>query len=154
MSGITVEPLPQQVSEINSLIFLNKYNIIPLNILSEGYDHIFYSRLCICVGYKILSENSIKNGSSVKISSPGSFGGFDYFYKFDNRIYLVHLGQNPYVYYEVGPELVCIIDKFISERQTRDGSMMKIEEWTNYFKNHRTTYIDEKCVKEENNSSE
>lgn len=152
MSGITVEFLPQQVQEINSLISLNK-DEVPLNILCESYDHIFYSRLCICVGYKILSEDSILNGSSIKISSPGSFAGFDYFYKFENRIYIIHIGQNPYVYYEVNDELVSDIDKFISEKPDKNGEKKTIQEWTNYFKNHRTTYIDKKCVKE-NDSSE
>ena len=152
MSGIEVKFLPQQVKEINSLISLNKAEV-PLNILSESYDHIFYSRLCICVGYKILSEDSIRNGSSIKISSPGSFGGFDYFYKFENRIYLIHIGQNPYVYYEIRPELDCDIHTFISEKPDKNGEKKTIQEWTNYFKNHRTTYIDKKCVKE-NDSSE
>ncbi len=144
MSGIEVKFLPQQVEEINSLISLNKAEI-PLNILCESYDHIFYSRLCICIGYKILSEDSIRNGSSIKISSPGSFCGFDYFYKFENRIYLIHIGQNPYVYYEVGPELVFNIDKFISEKPDKHGNMKTIQEWTEYFKNHHTTDIDPRC---------
>ena len=152
MSGIEVKFLPQQVEEINSLISLNKAKI-PLNILSETYDHIFHSRLSICVGYKILSEDSILNGSSIKISSPGSFSGFDYFYKFENRIYIIHIGQNPYVYYEIGPELDCDIHTFISEKPDKNGEKKTIQEWTNYFKNHRTTYIDKKCVKE-NDSSE
>ena len=145
MSGITVEFLPQQVEEINSLISLNKAKI-PLDILSESYDHIFYSRLCTCVGYKILSEDSILNGSSIKISSPGSFAGFDYFYKFENRIYLIHIGQNPYVYYEVNDELVSEIDKFISEKLDKNGKKRTIQEWIDYFKNHDTTIIDEKCI--------